>query len=56
MKKKKVTEGEELERGVEKMVKVFMGMKGGVEGGEKMGGWEGKKGVVSGILGVEDMG
>lgn len=54
-KKKKMTQGDELPPGVQKMVKVFIAIKRRLQAGDKMAGRHGNKGVVSRILPVEDM-
>lgn len=55
IKKKKLTQGDELQPGVQKMVKVFVAIKRRLQAGDKMAGRHGNKGVVSRILPVEDM-
>ena len=55
VKKKKMTQGDELQAGVQKMVKVFIAIKRRLQAGDKMAGRHGNKGVVSRILPVEDM-
>ncbi|NUF08262.1 DNA-directed RNA polymerase subunit beta [Snodgrassella sp. ESL0324] len=55
IKKKKLTQGDELQPGVQKMVKVFIAIKRRLKAGDKMAGRHGNKGVVSRILPVEDM-
>ena len=55
VKKKKLTQGDELQPGVQKMVKVFIAIKRRLQAGDKMAGRHGNKGVVSRILPVEDM-
>lgn len=54
-KKRKLTQGDELPPGVQKMVKVFIAVKRRLQAGDKMAGRHGNKGVVSKILPVEDM-
>jgi len=54
-KKRKLTQGDELSPGVQKMVKVFIAVKRRLQAGDKMAGRHGNKGVVSKILPVEDM-
>lgn len=54
-KKNKLTQGDELPPGVQKMVKVFVAIKRRLLAGDKMAGRHGNKGVVSKILPVEDM-
>jgi len=54
-KRKKLTQGDELQPGVQKMVKVYLAVKRRLQPGDKMAGRHGNKGVVSRILPVEDM-
>jgi DNA-directed RNA polymerase subunit beta len=54
-KKKKLTAGDELPPGVQKMVKVYLAVKRRLQPGDKMAGRHGNKGVVSRIVPVEDM-
>jgi len=54
-KKKKLTAGDELPPGVQKMVKVYLAVKRRLQPGDKMAGRHGNKGVVSKITPVEDM-
>ncbi|WP_174873600.1 DNA-directed RNA polymerase subunit beta [Vogesella oryzae] len=54
-KKRKLTQGDELQAGVQKMVKVYIAVKRRLQAGDKMAGRHGNKGVVSRILPVEDM-
>ncbi len=54
-KKKKLTQGDELAPGVQKMVKVYVAVKRRLQPGDKMAGRHGNKGVVSKIVPVEDM-
>jgi DNA-directed RNA polymerase subunit beta len=54
-KKKKLTQGDELPPGVQKMVKVYVAVKRRLQPGDKMAGRHGNKGVVSKITPVEDM-
>ncbi len=54
-KKKKLTQGDELPPGVQKMVKVYMAVKRRLQPGDKMAGRHGNKGVVSKIVPVEDL-
>ncbi len=54
-KKKKLTQGDELPAGVQKMVKVYIAVKRRLQPGDKMAGRHGNKGVVSRITRVEDM-
>ncbi len=54
-KRKKLTAGDELSAGVQKMVKVYLAIKRRVQPGDKMAGRHGNKGVISAIMPVEDM-
>jgi DNA-directed RNA polymerase subunit beta len=54
-KKKKLTSGDELPPGVQKMVKVYLAVKRQLQPGDKMAGRHGNKGVISKITPVEDM-
>ena len=54
-KKKKLTAGDELPPGVQKMVKVYLAVKRRLQPGDKMAGRHGNKGVVSKIAPIEDM-
>jgi len=54
-KRKKLTQGDELPPGVQKMVKVYVAVKRRLQPGDKMAGRHGNKGVVSKITPVEDM-
>ncbi|WP_028446293.1 DNA-directed RNA polymerase subunit beta [Chitinimonas koreensis] len=54
-KKRKLTQGDELPPGVQKMVKVYVAVKRRLQPGDKMAGRHGNKGVVSKILPVEDL-
>jgi len=55
LKKRKLTQGDELPPGVQKMVKVYVAVKRRLQPGDKMAGRHGNKGVVSKIVPVEDM-
>ncbi|PKO56830.1 MAG: DNA-directed RNA polymerase subunit beta, partial [Betaproteobacteria bacterium HGW-Betaproteobacteria-19] len=55
VKKRKLTQGDELPPGVQKMVKVYLAVKRRLQPGDKMAGRHGNKGVVSKIVPVEDM-
>jgi len=55
VKRKKLTQGDELPPGVQKMVKVHLAVKRRLQPGDKMAGRHGNKGVVSRIVPVEDM-
>jgi DNA-directed RNA polymerase subunit beta len=46
-KRKKLTQGDELPPGVQKMVKVYVAVKRRLQPGDKMAGRHGNKGVVS---------
>ena len=54
-KRKKLTQGDELQAGVLKMVKVYLAVKRRLQPGDKMAGRHGNKGVVSKIAPIEDM-
>jgi DNA-directed RNA polymerase subunit beta len=54
-KKKKLTSGDELPPGVQKMVKVYLAVKRRLQPGDKMAGRHGNKGVISKITPIEDM-
>lgn len=54
-KKRKLTQGDELPPGVQKMVKVYLAVKRRIQPGDKMAGRHGNKGVISKICPVEDM-
>jgi len=54
-KKKKLTQGDELPPGVQKMVKVYVAVKRRLQPGDKMAGRHGNKGVISKIVPAEDM-
>ncbi|WP_291993936.1 DNA-directed RNA polymerase subunit beta [Candidatus Accumulibacter sp. ACC003] len=54
-KRKKLTQGDELPPGVQKMVKVYVAVRRRLQAGDKMAGRHGNKGVVSRIVPVEDM-
>ncbi len=54
-KKRKLTQGDELPPGVQKMVKVYLAVKRRIQPGDKMAGRHGNKGVVSKICPIEDM-
>ena len=54
-KKKKLTQGDDLQPGVSKMVKVYVAVKRRIQPGDKMAGRHGNKGVISRICPVEDM-
>jgi DNA-directed RNA polymerase subunit beta len=55
IKRKKLTQGDELPPGVQKMVKVYLAVKRRVQPGDKMAGRHGNKGVISKIVPIEDM-
>jgi DNA-directed RNA polymerase subunit beta len=55
IKRKKLTQGDDLAPGVLKMVKVYMAVKRRIQPGDKMAGRHGNKGVISMIVPVEDM-
>jgi len=54
-KRRKLTQGDELPPGVQKMVKVYLAVKRRIQPGDKMAGRHGNKGVISKICPVEDM-
>ena len=54
-KRGKITGGDDLAPGVQKMVKVYVAVKRRIQPGDKMAGRHGNKGVISRILPVEDM-
>lgn len=54
-KKRKLTQGDELAPGVQKMVKIYIAVKRRLQPGDKMAGRHGNKGVISKIVPLEDM-
>ncbi len=54
-KRLKITQGDDLPPGVQKVVKVYLAVKRRIQPGDKMAGRHGNKGVVSIIVPVEDM-
>ena len=54
-KKRKLTQGDELPPGVQKMVKVYVATRKTLQVGDKMAGRHGNKGVISRVSPVEDM-
>ncbi len=54
-KRRKITQGDDLEPGVLKIVKVYLAVKRRIQPGDKMAGRHGNKGVISKINPVEDM-
>lgn len=54
-KKRKLTQGDDLAHGVQKIVKVYLAVKRRIQPGDKVAGRHGNKGVVSRIMPVEDM-
>ena len=54
-KKRKLTQGDELPPGVQKMVKIYIAVKRRLQPGDKMAGRHGNKGVISKIVPLEDM-
>lgn len=54
-KQRKLTQGDELPPGVQRMVKVYLAVKRRIQPGDKMAGRHGNKGVISKIVPVEDM-
>ena len=55
LKRRKITQGDDLAPGVLKIVKVYLAVKRQVQPGDKMAGRHGNKGVISTIVPVEDM-
>ncbi len=55
VKRRKLTQGDELSPGVIKMVKVYIAVKRRLQPGDKRAGRHGNKGVISKIVPVEDM-
>jgi DNA-directed RNA polymerase subunit beta len=55
MKRRKITQGDDLAPGVLKIVKVYLAVKRRIQPGDKMAGRHGNKGVISKINPVEDM-
>ena len=54
-KQRKLSAGDDLAHGVQKIVKVYLAVKRRIQPGDKMAGRHGNKGVVSRIMPVEDM-
>ena len=54
-KRRKITQGDDLQPGVQKIVKVYLAVKRRIQPGDKMAGRHGNKGVISTIVPVEDM-
>ena len=54
-KKRKLTAGDDLTHGVQKIVKVYLAVKRRIQPGDKMARRHGNKGVVSRIMPIEDM-
>merc|ERR1711974_582131 len=55
IKRRKITQGDDLAPGVLKIVKVYLAVKRHIQPGDKMAGRHGNKGVISVIMPVEDM-
>jgi DNA-directed RNA polymerase subunit beta len=55
VKRRKITQGDDLAPGVLKIVKVYLAVKRSIQPGDKMAGRHGNKGVISAIQPVEDM-
>jgi len=55
VKKRKITQGDDLAPGVLKMIKVYVAVKRHIQPGDKMAGRHGNKGVISMIIPTEDM-
>ena len=53
--RKKITEGDDLTPGVQKIVKVYLAVKRRIQPGDKLAGRHGNKGVISKINPIEDM-
>jgi len=54
-KKQKITGGDDLVPGVQKVIKVYVAIKRQIQPGDKLAGRHGNKGVISTIVPVEDM-
>src|SRR5699024_18541 len=54
-KRNKITQGDDLQPGVLKIVKVYLAVKRQIQSGDKMAGRHGNKGVISKINPIEDM-
>ncbi|MCW8834328.1 MAG: DNA-directed RNA polymerase subunit beta [Colwellia sp.] len=55
IKRRKITQGDDLAPGVLKIVKVYLAVKRRIQPGDKMAGRHGNKGVISNVVPVEDM-
>jgi DNA-directed RNA polymerase subunit beta len=55
VKRRKITQGDDLAPGVQKIVKVYLAVRRRLQPGDKMAGRHGNKGVISNIVPVEDM-
>jgi len=55
IKRRKITQGDDLAPGVLKIVKVYLAIKRRIQPGDKMAGRHGNKGVISNVVPVEDM-
>ncbi|WNC69001.1 DNA-directed RNA polymerase subunit beta [Thalassotalea nanhaiensis] len=55
VKRRKITQGDDLQPGVLKIVKVYLAVKRRLQPGDKMAGRHGNKGVISNVVPVEDM-
>jgi DNA-directed RNA polymerase subunit beta len=55
VKRRKITQGDDLAPGVLKIVKVYLAVKRRIQPGDKMAGRHGNKGVISTIVPIEDM-
>ena len=53
--RRKITQGDDLAPGVQKIVKVYLAVRRRLQPGDKMAGRHGNKGVISNIVPVEDM-
>jgi len=55
VKRRKITQGDDLAPGVLKIIKVYLAVKRRIQPGDKMAGRHGNKGVISNVVPVEDM-
>ncbi|OUS28584.1 DNA-directed RNA polymerase subunit beta [Thalassotalea sp. 42_200_T64] len=55
IKRRKITQGDDLAPGVLKIVKVYLAVKRRLQPGDKMAGRHGNKGVISNVVPIEDM-
>ena len=54
-KKRKIVSGDDLPPGVQQVIKVYLAVKRKIQPGDKLAGRHGNKGVISGVMPVEDM-